>query len=410
MSTVALEDRARPLTLASAETVARRNQYVTAAMVFIAFLCLAIVLPLLPLYVREMGVHQQARVALWAGALIGAPALFASLFGPLWGRLADRFGHKPMALRGLAAYVVLLLLSAGARSPAQLLALRAGVGAFGAVGPMGLAMATSFVPAELTGRAVGLIQSAQILATGAGPLLGGLLASHIGIRPTFLVTALLCLAAFGLVAGAYHEPPRSTARTADRAPRLRELLSRPGIGPVLAALALVGFVGRSFTPTLPLHLEQLGVATDELAFANGLLISAHAVASALSATLLGGLARRFAPDRLLALSLAGGAAAVLPMAYASSLFGLAGLAVVLGLASGGALTLCYTIGSLIVPDEGRAAAFGLFAGAALLGSAVSPGVAGLLSGLDVRAIYPLDAALCLSLAGLVAWRWEKEER
>jgi DHA1 family multidrug resistance protein-like MFS transporter len=385
----------------------RRNQDITVVMVFVVFLCLAIVLPFLPLYVRQLGVGDAQDVALWAGALIGAPPLFASLFAPLWGRLADRFGHKPMALRGLASYVLLLVLSAAVRSPLELLVLRAGIGAFGAVGPMGLAMATSYAPSDLTGRAVGMIQSAQILSTGVGPLLGGLLADHIGTRSTFLATSLLCLLTLLLVSAFYREPPvRAAFGVHGRRLSLRALASRPHIPMVLASLALVGFVGRSFTPTLPFHLEQIGLPAERLGFSSGLLLSAHSLACALSASVLGGLARRFAPERLLAGSLFAGALAVLPMAFAKSLFALAALAVLLGLASGGALTLCYTIGAMNVPEDSRASAFGLFAGAALLGQAVSPAVAGLLARIDVRAVYPLDAALSFALAGslLVALR------
>ena len=69
----------------------------------------------------------------------------------------------------------------------------------------------------------------------------------------------------------------------------------------------------------------------------------------------------------------------------------------LGLASGGSLTLCYTIGGLLVPAEIRATAFGFFSGAALFGGAISPAVAGLLARWELRGIYYLDAALYVLL-------------
>jgi MFS family permease len=75
-----------------------------------------------------------------------------------------------------------------------------------------------------------------------------------------------------------------------------------------------------------------------------------------------------------------------------------GLAVALGLASGGSLTLCYTLGGLMVPGERRATAFGFFSGAALFGGSVAPVVAGLLAHWRLHAIYYLDALLYLGLA------------
>ena len=53
----------------------RRNQLVMTAVVFVVFTGFAFVLPFLPLYVRELGVHDEEQVAQWAGVLIGvAPA------------------------------------------------------------------------------------------------------------------------------------------------------------------------------------------------------------------------------------------------------------------------------------------------------------------------------------------------
>ena len=139
-------------------------------MVFAVFTGFAFVLPFLPLFVRELGVAEPERAALWAGVLIGVAPLLAGLLAPAWGRLADRHGHKGIAVKALVAYVVLLALSAAVTSVGQLLALRIGIGLFGGIGPLGLAMATAQAPREETGRAVGLIQAAQILSAAIGPL------------------------------------------------------------------------------------------------------------------------------------------------------------------------------------------------------------------------------------------------
>jgi len=375
----------------------RRNQYVTAAMVFVVFTAFAFVLPFLPLYVRQLGVRDDDAVALWAGVLIGVAPLLAGILAPVWGRLADRYGAKRMALRALASYIFLLALSAAVTSVGQLLALRIGVGLFGGIGPLGLSMATSLGPREQTGRAVGLIQAAQILSAAVGPLLGGFLADAVGIRSTFLATSALCAVALVLVALYYEESPR--AAPADPAPRspFREVLRVPGTASLLAVLFLVNFIGRSFTPILPLYVQGLGVPVSRLALATGLLISMYSLAAALAAAWLGRVSGRRSPRALLVATLAGGAVTVLPMAAASSFEWLLVLAVLLGLASGGSLTLCYTIGGLMVPEGIRTTAFGFFSGAALFGGAVSPSVAGLLAHWDLRGIYYLDTVLFAAL-------------
>ena len=369
-------------------------------MVFVVFLAFAFVLPFMPLYVRELGVVDEETAALWAGVLIGVSPLLAGLLAPVWGRLADRYGHKPMALRALGAYVFILALSGMVRTPSELLGLRIAVGLFGGIGPLGLAMATSLAPREETGKAVGLIQSAQILSAAIGPFAGGLLADMITIRGTFIVTSLLCALAFFLVAGLYQEAPPPPRSPAEAAPRLgfRDVLGLPQVLPLLVVLFLVNFIGRSFTPILPLHLQRLGMPTRGLAFATGVLISVYSMAAAASAIGFGRLSRRVSPSRLLTLSLVGGAMFVAPMALAPSFAVLVGLALLLGLAAGGSLTLCYTIGGLSVPEDRRTTAFGFFSGAALFGGSVSPSVAGLIAHADLRGIYLVDAVLYIAVA------------
>lgn len=376
----------------------RRNQHVMVATVFVVFTGFAFVLPFLPLYVKQLGVRDEETVALWAGVLIGVAPLLAGLLAPLWGRWADRHGHKRMAVRALLSYVVLLGLSALVTSVEQLFVLRVGVGLFGGIGPLGLAMATSLAPRDQTGRAVGLVQSAQILSAAVGPFAGGFLADAIGIRWTFVVTAGLCAGALLLVVRYYEESPRPPQPVTVRSARLVEILRLPRVGGILVVLFLVNFVGRSFTPILPLYLPALGVPSDRLALSTGVLISAYSVAAALSAATLGKASRRYPPRALLVLSLLGGAGSVLPMALVSSFGALLALATLLGLVSGGALTLGYTIGGLTVPEAQRATAFGFFSAAALFGGAVSPSVAGVLAHWDLRGIYYLDTAIFVLLA------------
>jgi MFS family permease len=100
----------------------------------------------------------------------------------------------------------------------------------------------------------------------------------------------------------------------------------------------------------------------------------------------------------------GGAPIVASMTVVPSYGGFLGLAVLGGLVGGGTLTLCYTIGGLMVPRKIRTTAFGFFSGAALFGGAISPTVAGLIAHVAFRGIYVLDAALYLVLAVVLVRR------
>jgi DHA1 family multidrug resistance protein-like MFS transporter len=390
--------------------VARRNQLVTVAMVFSVFTGFAFVLPFLPLYVRELGVEEPETAALWAGVLIGVSPLVAGFLAPVWGRLADRHGHKRVAVKALVAYVALLALCSMVTRVEELLALRVGLGLFGGLGPLGLAMAAAQAPREDTGRAVGLVQAAQILSAAIGPLAGGLLADAIGMRHTFLVAAGVCALTLLLVLALYTETERAPERTREvSSGGFRSVIALPGLLTLLAVLFGVNFIGRSFTPILPLHLHDLGVPTGRLASATGILISVYSIAAAASATLLGRASRSRSPRRLLLLTLLGGAPIVASMALVPSYRAFLALAVLGGLVGGGTLTLCYTIGGLMVPPGIRTTAFGFFSGAALFGGAVSPSVAGLIAHSSFRGIYWVDAALYLALAAVLLRARPREE-
>jgi ACDE family multidrug resistance protein len=195
----------------------------------------------------------------------------------------------------------------------------------------------------------------------------------------------------------YQEAPREAA--AERSgPGFTDVLGIASVPALLVVLFLVNFIGRSFTPILPDHLHELGVSGSRLAFATGMLVSVYSVAAALSAALLGRASRRYSPRGLLVATLLLGAVIVLPMARVPSFGWIIVLAILLGLASGGSLTLCYTIGGLMVPAPIKTTAFGFFSGAALFGGAVSPSVAGWLARSHLRGIYYLDAALYVLLA------------
>ena len=387
----------------------RRNQLVVCVAVFMVFMGFAFVLPFLPLYVRQLGVTSDEAAATWAGVLIGIAPLLAGLLAPVWGRLGDRYGQKPMAVRVLASYVVLLALSGAVTTVWQLFALRTAVGLFGGMGPLGLAMATALAPRDQTGRAVGGVQSAQILAAAVGPLAGGVLAHTIGMRLTFVATAAASGVALLLLVFFYEDAAAAAKKPEGPRDGFGAILAVPGVLPLMATLFLVNFIGRSFTPILPLHLQRMAVPVSDLALATGILISVYSVCAAISATLLGRATRRMEPRGLLVATLVAGAAIVFPMGLVARFPSFLALAVLLGLAAGGSLTLCYTIGGLMVPTDRRTTAFGFFSGAALFGGAVSPSIAGLLTRVHFKAIYWADALLYVLLAlallpGVIATR------
>ena len=373
---------------------ARRNERVMAGIVFVVFTGFAFVNPFLVLYVRQLGVGDDGRAVLWAGVLIAVSPLLAGALAPVWGRLADRHGHKVMATRALVSYVFLMALSAVVTNVWQLFALRVGVGLFGGIGPLSLAMASASAQKGEASRAIARMQAAQILSAAVGPVVGGVLADTIGIRATFGVASLLCAGSYLSVRWYYEDAARVIEpHGADEAPPVSR---RPFFG-LMAVLFLVNFVGKSFVPVIPVQIARLGVGGGRIAVAAGLLVSVYSIAAAISATAFGRAARRWPAHHLLTGSVGAAALLVAPIPLATSFTALLVMATFLGMAFGGALTLCYTIGDQLAPARRRGAAFGFLTGAALFGGALSPLVAGVLAHWDLAGIYYFDAAVCAVL-------------
>ena len=373
---------------------AARNADVAAFMTFAAFLGLGFVLPFLPLFVQELGVHDPRDAAQWAGFLIGVGPLLAGILAPSWGGLADRHGYKRIALLALVALGLSQIVASVAQNPMHVLISRVLSGLFGGVGPLGLAMASGAThkPSGAS-TAIGKIQAAQILAAGFGPLLGGALASTLGIRAAFWGASACCLFAAGVVGLYYREEARVEGGHAAAA-TAPAVLPAPAFFVALVSLVFfVNFAARSFTPILPGQLAALGVAASGLALATGILISVYSVAAAASSFMFGRLASRIDPARLLGVSLILSLFSAAAMAYAPSFSVFLGIALGFGLVSGGSLTLGYSIGSRRFGDAARGAFFGRLSGAALIGGAIAPAIAALVARSSLANVYWMNAII-----------------
>lgn len=374
--------------------MAARNSNVAALMTFSAFLGLGFALPFLPLFVQELGVHDPADAAQWAGFLIGVGPLLAGLLAPFWGGLADRHGYKPVAVLALVAIGLGQVVAALAARPGHVLVSRMLSGFFGGVGPLGLAMASAQgARGKGASGSIGKIQAAQILAAGFGPLLGGALASAFGIRAAFWGASMACVFA-ALVVGAFYIEGRPASPVPANA---GDGGARAASGLFFATLVFtvffVNFASRSFTPILPTQLRTFGVPSASLALSTGILISVYSVAAAASSFGFGRLASTIEPIRLLGVSLLLSLLAAIWMAYVETFEAFLGVAVVFGLVSGGSLTLGYSIGSRSFSEAARGASFGKLSGAALIGGAVSPSIAAFVARWRLEDVYWMNAAI-----------------
>lgn len=139
--------------------------------VFIDLLGFGMVLPLLPVYAKHFSVSQSG---LEIAALMSVFSLMQFLCAPLWGRLSDRIGRRPVLMVGLAGSVGFYALFGIASQWESLLVLfmaRIGAGIAGATIPVAQAYIADTTTLETRAKGMALIGAAFGLGFTLGPLL-----------------------------------------------------------------------------------------------------------------------------------------------------------------------------------------------------------------------------------------------
>jgi DHA1 family multidrug resistance protein-like MFS transporter len=192
----------------------KKNLLVLLASLFVVSIGFGITLPVLPFYTQRLGAAagiSPRLIAVHIGLLTSIFPLMQLLFAPLWGRLSDRTGRRPLVLLGIAGSGVSLLLFGMASSLWQLYGARVLGGVLAsAVTPAATAFVADSTSNDKRGRGMAWLGTAVSLGAVAGPAIGGLIAwqnwhiysryGHVVIDsfslPFFLAAALTLLTLF----------------------------------------------------------------------------------------------------------------------------------------------------------------------------------------------------------------------
>jgi MFS family permease len=358
-----------------------------------------IVLPILPLYAERFGAGP------WAAAAIVATFSFAQfLAAPLWGRLSDRIGRKPVLVLALCGTALGSVLTGVAGSLPLLFVGRAIDGASGSSYAVAQAAVADIAEPADRPRLLGLLGAAFGVGFVAGPVIGGLASLGSTKLPFFIAAAL---AAANAVAAAFRLPETRAAAHATethwlvpptrifREPSGRTLLR-------LATLALFGMLAFSgFESTFALLLDRRFGWDDGVIYA--LFAAVGLLLVLVQARVVGRVhASGRGSSQVLRAALVANAAG---FAVLSLDAGAAALAVALVLLTAGQGLLAPTLASAtagVVAAHRRGEALGVQQSAGALGRVTGPLVAGgLFQAVGTGAPYVVAACLALLCLGLV---------
>lgn len=353
-------------------------------------------LPFIPLYLQhDLGIHGVGQTALWAGLISFGPAIPATIFGPIWGRLADRVGYRVMLLRAIVCAAIMLACMGLVPSAGVLLALRMIQGALTGTVYSAQALVAASVPERETGRSMGLLQMSVYLGATFGPIAGGVVAELLGYRAAFAGAGILLASSAVVVFFFVHEPARKPAKVAEAPPRhsFVSVLLVPSFAGALVLTMVVQLSNTALFPIIPLFVQNLLHSGRGAATATGWVMAFSGVTAAAGSYLAGRLQRRVGLRPLIVAALIGSVALLIPQAFAGSYVAFLLLRGAAAFAFGALFGLVGVWAAISSPKEAKGTAFGLLGAASSLGFGAGPLAGGALTALvGIRPLFLIAAA------------------
>lgn len=368
--------------MATTELHWQRNLAVCVFGSFTTIIAMTLLLPFLPLYVEHLGVSDPAAVVQWSGVAFGATFLSAAFTAPLWGRLGDRYGRKLMLIRASLGMAVAMSLIGLAENVWQLVLLRLLAGLLGGYASGATILVATQTPKARSGWALGMLSSGIMAGSLVGPLIGGLLPPLIGIRNTFFLAGAVIFVTFLATTFLLKEAPRTPRTASEKAqPKIRpwDLIEdkRP-VKIMFVVACLVMFATMSIEPIITVYLMELH--TQSLTLMAGVVMSAAALGSIISASRLGKFADRVGHWRVVTVCLSVAAVLLIPQAFVTNEWQLVVLRFLMGLALGGLLPCIAAIIRHSVPESIAGRMLGYSTSSQYIGQVLGPLTGGYLGG------------------------------
>ena len=334
--------------------------------------------PFLPIYLLDLGAPEE-HIELWSAAVFAVSFLIGGTMAPVWGRLADKNGQKTMAVRSSILLCLSYTVGGLVASPLQLLGMRVLQGFANGFLPAVLSMASSMAPKDKLGSSLGVIQSAQLVGTVSGPLIGGTLAHLFGIRASFLLAGAALFAVFIInifMPSDKNAGNQTSAAHSSILSDLRYSFTEVSIRELLLLFFCFNAVMVAIQPILTLYVAELSGSLDNVEILSGIACSLPPFIGALTAPLWGAFGQRRGFFLAMASGFMGSSVFIFSQGFAPDVTVLLIESGFMGLFIVGIVPSLNAALSLATPAEFRGRGFGMMTLAGQYGAMVGPLISG----------------------------------
>ncbi|MBI2844644.1 MAG: MFS transporter [Armatimonadetes bacterium] len=377
-----------------------RNLYVIVVAVFLAATSWNQVVPFLPLFLKDLGVERN--LLQWVGLVFAAQSAASMLAQPIWGKIGDNYGRKPMMIRAGLALTAIYFGMSFCSAPWQLAILRFLNGALTGFIPGSFALIATNTPEEYAPRSVATAQTASAAGMIVGPAIGGLLAGLWGYRGSMRVSGTAALISTLMVWWLVHEPNKARPEKTSLLQDLMLSVRSPVQVSMMWAVLLSWSFAAAINPYLTLHLRRLSSGAPDWLI--GLVFPLPAAAFVLFAHRWTRFGERQGYERGILIGLIGAAVFVASLATAHTLWLFALLYFLAGIWLSALAPSVSGVTCTKIEETFRGRAYGMQQSAGTLGALVAPLAAAYIGAVwGTRSIFLL-VGLCFILGSLIFTR------
>ncbi|RST58889.1 MFS transporter [Siminovitchia terrae] len=393
-------------------SIEKRNLWIMWICNFIIAASMTMVLPFLSLYISTFGDFSAEYVQRWSGFIFGVTFVTAFFMSPIWGRIGDKYGFKPILIINGLGIASSIFLMGFMHHVHGLFLLRLVMGIVTGFIPTSIALIAKQTPKKEAGETLGTLQMGTVSGTLFGPLIGGVMADSFGFQYTFIITSLSIVLATMVVIFGIVEKSNGLNKVKERPSRkavIQLILQRRMLVSVMAIAFIVQAGLFSIQPLLSLYVSQLTKA-DSVAFLSGLAFSATGFGNLLLTRKWGKLGDEIGFDKVLMILLVLSAVLIVPQALVTDLWQLVILRFLFGMAVGGMLPCITAYIRTEAPFELQGEVLGYNQSFRFLGNVVGPVIGGVLSGyIGISSVFYVTGFLFLLAFGVLWWSAKQSE-